>query len=385
MSRFKRQTDTISPILEQILVGGSSVSLNLIDVTSAIPEAGRLFNASRLNNSIIFKYPNFDMRTSSFSQISAAGSLIDQQARPVETGIYVPNTSDAPEGGGIAVYMRGRGYEGLLVEQFGLTPGTTASDRDLRILHAIDNIPSLDPFLLKDCFETEGMEIDPRHWQISSEDDRELRSMIQQRIEPIVQKAFECGRGHLDFQRFLDAIWDSKMEEAGLFVSAFGIQRSEADAIFSAWKGTTFYEYQLRRIAPRARTIVAWLKSRDSVPVDIRMHKPYETQLLMHSERVGKLLEGTLRDIRAVMAEYEASFTAFMAGKPQPFRDYLRTIRSRYWLLGYCVSALTSVAHLDQRVMRNNPGRRLYFENLQILLRQFEMALDRRREQKGAF
>ena len=115
------------------------------------------------------------------------------------------------------------------------------------------------------------------------------------------------------------------------------------------------------------------------------MHKPYETQLLMHIEKVGKLLEGTLMDIRQILADYEASFSAFMAGQPEPFRDYLRKIRSHYWLLGYCVSALTSVAHLDARCMKNNPQRKLYFETTHKLLRQFEIALDRRREQKGAF
>lgn len=386
--RARRRSDSVSPILEQILYGGSSVSMNLIAITRDIPEENRLFRAQGLNKAILFKYPNFDEGTDDYASPIADDEQDDEIAsRPVETGIYIPHSVDHAEGGGVAIYLRARNSGVLLGEQFGLSEATNeAAAADLRTLALIDSVPSLDAFLLKACFESEKVAADKRHWAIGETEDQQLRRLIRARIEPIVRKAIDgSGTGGQGIERFLEAIWNPDLEEAGLFVSAFGIERSEADAIFSAWKGTTFYEYQLRRIAPRARIVLNWLKSRECIPVDIRMHKPYETQLLMHIEKVGKLLETTLMDIRQILADYETSFSALMAGEPEPFRDYLRKIRSHYWLLGYCVSALTSVAHLDARCMKNNPQRKLYFETTHKLLRQFEIALDRRREQKGAF
>ncbi|WP_448203061.1 hypothetical protein [Azospirillum sp. sgz302134] len=386
--RARRQSDSVSPILEQILFGGSSVSMNMIALTRKIPAESRLFRAQGLNNAILFKYPNFDERTDDYiNPILDPEDEDEYGVRPVETGIYIPHSVDNTEGGGIAIYLRSRNADLLLNEQFGLTDdGDKDAAADLRTLALIDSVPSLDPFLLKACFEVEKVSADPRHWMIEDAEDQQIRRLIRMRIEPIVRKAIEGGNANSQsIERFLEAIWNPDLEEAGLFVSAFGIERGEADSIFSAWKGTTFYEYQLRRIAPRARIVLNWLKSKDCLPVDIRMHKPYETQLLMHVEKVGKALETTLMDIRKILADYEASFTAFMAGEPEPFRDYLRKIRTHYWLLGYCVSALTSVAHLDARCMRNNPSRKLYFEMMHKLLRQFDVALDRRREQKGAF
>ncbi|MFD1624552.1 hypothetical protein [Azospirillum griseum] len=387
--RARKVNDSVSPILEQILYGGSSVSMNLIAITRDIPENERMFKAQGLNNSILFKYPSFNgLDDGVGGPISGDDDLAESSGRPVETGIYVPHNARSPESGGIAIYLRGHNSDLLLEEQFGIKDGPSEAGTisDMRILQLIDEVPSLDAFLLKTCFESQKVTVDPRHWLISAEEDHQLRRLIRARIEPIVRKALSGGSGNAQsIERFLEAIWNPNLEEAGLFVSAFGIERSEADTIFSAWKGTTFYEYQLRRIAPRARLILNWLKSKDCVPIDIRMHKPYETQLLMHIERVGKLLDTTLMDIRGILADYETAFSAFMAGKPEPFREYLRTIRSRYWLLGYCVSALTSVSHLDARSMKNTPSRRLYFEGTQKLLRQFDVALDRRREQKGSF
>ncbi len=387
--RARKVNDSVSPILEQILYGGSSVSMNLIAITRDIPENERMFKAQGLNNCILFKYPSFNgMDDGIGGPISGDDDVSENAGRPVETGIYMPHNAKSPESGGIAIYLRGHNSELLLEEQFGIKDGPSEGGTisDMRILQLIDEVPSLDAFLLKTCFESQKVTVDPRHWLISAEEDHQLRRLIRARIEPIVRKALSGGNGNAQsIERFLEAIWNPNLEEAGLFVSAFGIERSEADTIFSAWKGTTFYEYQLRRIAPRARLILNWLKSKDCVPIDIRMHKPYETQLLMHIERVGKLLDTTLMDIRGILADYETAFSAFMAGKPEPFREYLRTIRSRYWLLGYCVSALTSVSHLDARCMKNTPSRRLYFEGTQKLLRQFDVALDRRREQKGSF
>lgn len=359
--------------------------MNMISLTRGIDAENRLFRTQGLNRVILFKYPFFDDGSDDgmnpFSDDEEAASA----SRPVETGIYAPHSADVPEAGGFAIYLRSRNSTGLLAEHFGLVePDNEATIQDLKTLALIDSIPSLDAFLLKTCFEAEKIDVDPRHWLISAEEDLQLRRLIRQRVEPIVQKAM-AGAGSESFERFLEAIWNPALPEAGLFVSAFGIERSEADAIFSAWKGTTFYEYQLRRIAPRARAIITWLKSADSIPVDIKMHKPFEVQLNMHVEKVGKQLEATMLDIRSILSEYEVSFTAFMNGQPGPFRDYLRKIRTRYWLLGYCVSALASIVHLDSRCMRNNPSRKLYFDATQKLLRQFDVALDRRRERKGAF
>ncbi|MDR3517789.1 MAG: hypothetical protein P4M00_18455 [Azospirillaceae bacterium] len=359
--------------------------MNVIALSRGIDPDERLFQTLALNNIILFKYPNFNSVTDDdVNPIFDEGESLGVN-RPVETGLYVPHTQDFPESGGVAIYLRSNNSENLLDEQFGLNAiGSESAVHDLKILSLIDRIPSLDAFLLKTCFEAEKIDVDPRYWTIKSEEDSQLRHLIRRRTEPIVRKAMAGAVGGSDsLERFLDAIWNPALEEAGLFVSAFGIERSEADAIFTAWKGTTFYEYQLRRIAPRVRIILTWLKSRDCIPVDIKMHKPFESQLFMHIERVGKLLDATMLDIRSIMLEYDSSFSAFMAGNPGPFRDYLRKVRSRYWLLGYCVSALTSIVHLDGRCMRNNPSRKLYFDTMQKLMRQFDVALDRRREQKG--
>lgn len=382
-----------SPILEQIIEGGSSVSMNLHRLGRTLPDEARLFASSALNAATLFKYPHFNESASmSFSEQSALDGedvFADDDDRPVETGIFIPNNVDSPYLGGFAIYLRAKNYETLLSEYFGIDAlcGDDAARRDLRVLRLVDTVPSLDAFLLKTCFEAEKVAVDPRYWEITETEVDNLRGLIRKRIEPIVRKALQSKTGDnaVRIERFLEAIWNPDMPEAKLFITAFGIEHAEAEAIFASWKGITFYEFQLRKIAKKATSIVAWLKSKDCIPGDIRAHKMWETQLLMYIEKVGKMLDEVLQDIRQILMEYNACFTKFMEGDPRDFATFLRGIKKKYWLMGYCISSLSSVSCVFERYMRNRPVRCLSFDETRALLRQFEIAADRRRERSSVF
>ncbi|MBI1205894.1 MAG: hypothetical protein GC191_01250 [Azospirillum sp.] len=385
MSSKSRKKSAASPILDQIMHGGSSVSFNLIALDASLGEGVRMFKTRSLNQVILFKYPNFD-------DSSAADAFSGEDTegdRPIETGIYVPYHAEEPEVGGYAVYLRSKNYGDLLKDHFGidLTKPDPYTAEDLRVLKLIDGIPSLDAFLLKTCFETEKLSVDPRYWAISDGEDVQLRRLIAQRIEPIVRKAITAGQaaGNPGIERFLAAIWNADLPEARLFVSAFGIEQSEAEQVFGAWKGITFYEFQLRRIAASSRAILGWLKSNECLPVDIRANKHLETQLLMYTEKMGKSIEGVMVDIKGILSDYDNCFRTFMDGKPEPFRNFLRSVRKKYWLMGYCISSLGSVNHIFDRYMRNLPTKKLYFEPMYAMLKQFDVALDRRRERTTSF
>lgn len=383
-----RKSDSVSPILEQIMTGGSSISFNVLHLSTGIEPENYLFKTSALNNSIIFKYPNF-------TDIQGDSSALDEEAipdeafvRPIETGIYVPHTNTTPRAGGYAVYLRSKNYRLVMEDLFGIGNGGTpeSNAHDLSILDAIDSVPSLDAFLLKTVFESERIAIDQRYLRINEDEERQIRMMIGDRIEPIICRALDVQeRGGRQTERFLHAIWHTDMPEARLFVSAFGIEHSEADSVFGAWKGITFYEYQLRRLAPAVRNITRWLKSENCLPIDLRYHRMFEKNLLMYIEKIGKQVNEVLNDIRNILGEYETCFSTFMEGNPNLFRDFLRTVRQKYWLMGYCISSLNSITHTYKRFMRNSVNNQLFFDPMHDMLRQFDVALDRRREQRTSF
>lgn len=379
----------MSPVLKQILWGGSSISLDLVAMHRRAQSKGRqFFDNHDLNKVIIFKHPNFTEGADDDSMPwREHDSDISAVARPIETGIYAPTVRERPEIGGDAIYLRMKNYTELLAENFGVSD--EVSHRDIELLNVIDSTPSLDPFLLRSSIEERQIAFNHELWSISEEENEQLRKIIAAKILPVIEVALCVGENNVwssaRVDDFLKAIWNPDLPDAQQFVASFGFSAVEAKKVFNAWKGVTFYELQVRRTAPRAVELLKWLRSPQSVPIDIMANRMYEQQLSMFISNTGKELELVLQDIRKVMTEYEACLRAFKDGLPEPFRDFLRTCQNKYWLLGYCTSALNTVALTFHQYRQRSSEGRLYYTQTHDMLRQMTVALDRRRERPSAF
>lgn len=380
---------TMSPILKQILWGGSSISLDLYAMHRRVPEESRrFFDASELNRAIVFKYPNFrEKMTDEMMPWDEGADVAEGADRPIETGLYAPLMRDRPEVGGEAVYMRMKNYKELLADYFGVTDSVSA--RDLALLNVIDSTPSLDPFLLRTSVEDRKIEFNHGLWNISDQENERIRTAIAGKIRPIIEVALCAGTDNIwssaRVNDFLKAIWNPDLPDARDFVASFGFDAVEAKRVFSAWKGVTFYELQVMRGGPKAAELLRWLRSTESIPLDIKENRVYEQQLLMFIEKVGKDLESVLRDIRGIMMDYEQCLTQFRAGRPERFREFLRGCQSKYWLMGYCISAINSVVLTYHQYKKQSSQGRLFFQPMNDMLRQMSVALDRRRERPASF
>ncbi|MEI6558323.1 MAG: hypothetical protein WCO00_07925 [Rhodospirillaceae bacterium] len=166
---------SFTPILEAILHGGSGVSLNMIEISRHFDRAKWLFKSTVLNDAVIFKFPNFQVEISEAAREAFGGPGAALDANPIETGIYLPYSTEAPQDGGCAIYLRQKNYQQLLMDTMGASraplpgnppPGAEADldpavAYDLKLLKLLDTVPTLDPFLLKECLDANGIEYDP--------------------------------------------------------------------------------------------------------------------------------------------------------------------------------------------------------------------------------
>ncbi|ALG74381.1 hypothetical protein VY88_19995 [Azospirillum thiophilum] len=383
-------TVSMSPVLKQILWGGSSISLNLITVHKRVDRhAMHFFDTPDLNRTVLFKHPNFHENKPRDELMLWSDDATDQEhsERPIETGIYSPLLHDRPEAGGEAIYLRMKNCNELLEESFGVSE--QVSGRDLSLLNVIDNTPSLDPFLLRTSVEDRKIPFNHELWNISDQENEKIRNAIAGKIRPIIEVALFSGADNIwssaRVDDFLKAIWNPDLPDAQEFVASFGFDLVESASVFSAWKGVTFYELQVMRGGPKAVELLKWLRSPLSVPLDITSNRMYEQQLTMFIEKVANDVESVLHDIRLIMSEYEQCLADFQAGRPEKFRDFLRTCRRKYWLMGYCVSAINNVALSYQQYKRYSSAGRMFYHQMNEMLRHMSVALDRRRERPLTF
>ena len=385
------RSETQSPLLRQILDGGSGISYDLIKIGKGADPKKLFFSNKAMNNSIIFKYPHFrDDLQAAFdpSMMQSLPSIMgtDTSERPVETGLYIPHLTTDIASGGFVIYLRSDNYEELLNEHFGFDCNDTSDGviKDLKILRVLDNIPSLDAFLLKTAFELEHVDVPQNYIDISDQEVRNIKEVIGRRIDPIIRKAVASRKtDETRTEKFLAAIWDPSLPEARLFVSAFGINQVDADKVFAGWKGVSFYEYQLRRLSTRAVAVLQWLKSEKAIPHDMKYNAMWESTLMTMTENVGKKIDAVIQDIRVILKEYEKAFDTFMNDKPSDFGAFLKTVNKKYWLMGFCVSSLASVVHANERYWTVGHPKKLSFDQMRALLRQMDVAVSRQRERVG--
>ena len=242
-TRKKKKKESFTPVLDAILHGGSSVSLNMIDIGRHFNRSKCLFKSNQLNDAVIFKFPNFQEEISAEAKKAFGGPGSSMDSNPIETGIYLPYSTVDPDDGGCAIYLRQKNYQQLLLDTIGATPvyppgaEPAAGEEpelppnvvyDLKLLKLLDSIPTLDPFLLKECLDAAGVEYDSSILRLDPNEEAEIRRLISEKISPIIQKAFQAGDKTLSNRdRLLEALWDPTMPEAKAFVSAFGIKESE--------------------------------------------------------------------------------------------------------------------------------------------------------------
>jgi len=374
-----------SPVLDAILHGGSSVSINVIEMAKSFPKEKLLFRSTAMNGVVIFKFPNFVDEVGK-ELMGAFGGPAAIEYHPIETGVYIPYSTEAPQDGGCAIYMRQKNYQQLLMDYVGLpsdglTDGANLNlSQDIKLLSLMDTIPSLDPFLLKECFDANGISYDPSVLRLDPREEEDIKRMISEKISPIVQKAFDSERTTSSRERLLSALWNPTMPEARNFVRAFGIADSEAVAVFTAWKGITFYQLQVRVIGPKIREVLGWMKSKESIPIDATINKTYMPQLQMFNVKIVSLINQNVADMRTILTKYENCFASFIDGNPSELTNFLRSARQVYYVLGYCISSLNSAIAIFFREIRPPTRTRISFEETNRLYIRLDTTLSRKRD-----
>ncbi len=389
----RRSRRSASPLLDQICNGGASVALNLIR-SKDVPADAKLFRCKSLNYTVIFKYPNFDRDISrsdwdtpkeargSFKATTAIPLSKKQESkRPVETAIYIPHDPSDLFSGGYGIYLRQRDFEKLLKRHIGLDlqESSAAYERDVAILKAIDGIPSLDPFLLKDALAFCLGEVDSSYFSISKEEELEVREVISEKLRPIVARALGLEAPELVNERteaFLDSLWNPEQPDAEVFLGALGISSESARSVIEGWKGIAFYRVNFEKARPGIEALLDWLVSGASEPKD-RPDRTRLEQQRMFKTSVRAKLHTVSQQMIEVFKKYNDSHRQLMSeGRSHAFRSFLENVDKYYWVLGYCSMALRHCSSIFQRYTGDGAKKRLTAEELEEMLTRINVTLN---------
>lgn len=376
-SRQKR-AKPFSPVLDHILNGGPGITFD-VHRCAASANGRRLFSSEFLNNVIMFKYPSASMPLSDAGKTKGNAPVEGQSAGPVQTGIFMPYDRARPEDGGQAFYVRHRNFNELLRLHIGLTDEPERLNNDLTIIRTIDKVPTLDPFLMRVAFANSKILVDQAFFEISSEEEVQIRALITAKITPILARALggDAAKVNAAAAGLVDALWSPASDAGQPFMRAFGVPAEAVASVLSGWKGVTYFQHQFEQTAPVLTRIVSWLKSPKATPRDVRKRSFEAEQFAMASNGIAIGLGAVIHRVTDAFARYEYAFAAMLnEADASPFIEFLKGVERSYWQLGYQTASLRTMAHWYQRDVAANGEAPLTSVAMTTMVRRFRHALD---------
>lgn len=353
--------------LRRKLSAGSSRVFDCERLHRAVLKAGGtpeqfMFHKPDLNRVIYIKEPFNDE------------TMADEAGRPVGTKLYFSyNERDAYEGGR-SIFVNDATLRTALQFHAGVAEDDLSDEisRDLGLLRALEELPSLDPFLLKDRLRADGLTVHDGYLEISEEEFSEIREFVMNRFRPMVEMAFE-GADQADklthLRTLVEKIWDAKdMDGLAPILKAMQLQADDAPGIFYAWKGVIYYDFLRAKQRDRWKEYAAFL-GKDTVPTDV-IPKEQREDLNSLVAMARSLFKQRWMRIEKILSDYNKAYDLLFKEResPAPFIDFLRESPGQFFSLGDSISSIDHAIEVWNGFKQSRVLKRLKYDRLYPLM-----------------
>jgi hypothetical protein len=298
------------------------------------PEHGEapLFRNRILNSALLVKHK---LRTDDI--------FLFDEVRPNATKVIIPFERSDLGLGGQSFFVGQRGWTDLLREACN---EHTDMARDIATLKLIDQLPSLDPFLLREHLRRHGLTVASSYFSLSGADMEQMQSFVSVQIAHLINLAYrDAGRiapgAHA--ARLVEALLSTDVDERLEPLRKTLIMDGESfkEGVFS-WKGFLYYKWTLTRLWSELEVV-----GDEIARLTITGNRDAETQRFLDETR-KRVRQGLLLERKAIMRSldvYDRAFDGLIDhGKPQGFREFLLRAPDMFLSLGERVGVIAHIA-----------------------------------------
>jgi len=261
-------------------------------------------------------------------------------ARQTATKVIVPIDGKDLRLGGRSVLVDQLNYDSIMSSVFGDNWFTDPQDRDL--LKIIDELPSLDPFLLREHLRRYGRNPARCYFDISDPDMNRMIGFVSSEIQKLVDLCYEGASGSSAansrlVQKILSNAVDAETEPLRLTLR---LEKREYQEGVFCWKGFLYYKWTMAETLPavsRVAEAIVTAKARGAMSHDTRVY------LQKSRESLHDTILSTLETARHSLKTYDSAFASLIGGKPQAFRDFLLNAPSMFFDLGERLGAVNHI------------------------------------------
>ena len=323
-----------------------------------------LFRTRALNQSLVIKH-----------RLRRDELDLFRSRRHIATKIVLPIDTTDLKAGGRYFFVNEVAFERMMRSAFGIGP----DHPDVILMRLIDELPSLDPFLLREQLRRNGRDPAACYFGISDADLDRMMHFVEREISPLVALTLgDSQASGASVQRLASKILSNdpgdRMEALGITLNLPPDQYQEG--VF-CWKGFLYYKWSLGELLPDALRVadaVARVKPQGSTTPNVRAY-------LAHSRTsLRRRILGACRSVSKKLKVYDEAYSALtVQANPNAFRDFLLEAPATFRTLGEQLGVLQHI--VSYWAFRFGPGAPLTTpEELMDVLMDFEAGLAGRDE-----
>ena len=216
------------------------------------------------------------------------------------------------------------------------------SDRDERVLGLIDELPTLDPFLLYAQLRTNGLDISPVYFQLSETDRLAIQQEMAQAFTPLVLLCFPDGQFEAAaVKTFVDKILNfEESEEIASLRLAFKLNPDLFAVAMFAWRGIIYYKWRsasLHAALAAAQVKIRALKISETAPSGAERAERSRAKIL-------KMASTAAARVSEINTRYDAAFADFVEQRQADrFRQFLISAPSLFLICGQSVAIIEHI------------------------------------------
>lgn len=292
-------------------------------------KAQPLFRSRQLNTAIVIKH-----RLRANERTEAAMTRLNA------TKVVLPFDSANLRLGGRAFFVGEQGQEGKLRSCIGC--GEEELRYDLTVLAQIDQLPSLDPFLMREQLRRNGHDAAPTYFNISPADLHRMQSFVAKEIKQLVALAFGMEGGGEAAERLADALLSTRLDERlaplRLTLKLEGDQFREG--VF-CWKGFLYYKWMRDELIG---SVVRVVREIDRIRIIGPRDKPSMDYIAGAQAKVRQNLRIEITAAKQAIDDYDRMFDELVTNsKAGAFREFLLSAPAKFIQLG---ERLGNAAHV---------------------------------------
>jgi hypothetical protein len=215
----------------------------------------------------------------------------------------------------------------------------------MELLHVLNEVPSFDPFLLRE--QLRRLERVPARWffEVSDADIAAMLNFVAKEIEPLTALAF--GASGRRTEKLSARLAEKLMldENAGLLEplrAALNMNPGQYREGVFAWKGFLYYKWSLGQLKAgneafaKSFAMCRMIGGVGGVRMEAdKLRRSVLSRANLVLKRTGEALQ-----------DYESSFAALSRGQPASFRDFLLAAPGRFLSLGEAIGVVKHMISL---------------------------------------